>query len=305
MKIIAASVFVSAFLLATPSARPDSTEYIATNVTEKWLTLSDEQDGFTLKYPPGWNTEQNPARVSIYGPNMAPEITIVCTRESADARIAKLNRELQGALRVDSAKIKLNRLEATRAHFTRGYFDDAGNEEMEVLYVSGNGSTYEILWTLGRGKMKNSPGAEAVCHELLGTLELVKANFTDLKSFTDQRTHLTFTYPAKWRVMTGGFPQVLVDDGPETRITFTIMEYPTVEAFLRERSYQVTELSEVTPYFAQDYNCRKCKWSGYESYLIEKNGHLLIVTVDRASASERASVDALLASLTLPAAFGP
>lgn len=299
--IALAALLGSSVVLPTALLAGKPLVYVPTPASSQWLTYTSEECGFTIRYPsPAWLIGETNGRLNLRSDDSV-HMSIRCDAEPMKKAIKELKDNLQLSRWAGSDAVTVNGLPGRRMTYAQGYFDNAGVEEIESIFLQRNDHTYTISWSLGRGRDKGSREYDALCREIVGTFGFAEVKHRDRLSYTDPAYHFSLEYPSDWELHAGdATPRAVLSHGTGNRITVDVSARSKFD--IQQWQGNFTDLGERTEFFEHHLPGRHCIWFGDETYLLEKGDNVYIVQVDspRGNPPEpRKVIDEILNSLTL------
>ena len=277
-------------------------EFAATDASADWLTYTNEQYGFHIKYPPdGWNINQGDSLVSFSNESTRFQLSVWWKPDAPDVALARLHDGLMG--RGKKGVVKISGLDVKRLHHISGY-PNCGSNGFDDLFFPGSSGTYEISTATGGEKHEATLNETAllvpVSQEMLGTFgtnEIKKAAYLTYK---DPHYHFSFTYPADWNLHFDPEGAALQSHKPDSEysVRFTVMPNTTLSEHVERFGGFAPNIGEKREHFAHKILGQKYSKDDADGYYFEKNGDLYDIHIFQIK-GPRKPVDDVLDSLEL------
>lgn len=276
-------------------------EYLPAAASRDWSTYTNEESGFQVLHPPGWNVRQD-ASLNLVELSPAGLIHLTVRRFDTPKRLS-MDDVSFGFDFWHSRKgvaVVVNGIPARRMNYTVGNFD--GTWPVESFFLQRGPLTYEISWSLGRGRDAHSDAYESAFREIVGTFKFIEIKHSDYLTYTDQKYHFSFTYPADWRLNSSpghaSLRSLTIKHDSDHWIQFTVTPNTTVPDELRRFGGFAPTVGEKREYFAHKILGQKYTNNDATGYYFEKDGNLYDIHIFRI-AGPRKPLDEVLDSFAL------
>jgi len=276
--------------------------YQATNLSKSWLIYTNNDFGFYIKYPEiDWVTGSTDVHSVYFATDNSATLSVsVIDDESVDSRIAAVINLIPNCS-VEHTSVLVSGFTAKRMICEKGFFDNAGTEEITYLYIEKDGVVYEISFTLGRDENKNNSIIQSEFNEIVGTFGLNPIVKLGQLTFSNPKYSYSINYPDSWNVTDGDYLEL--DSSKGDRIDVYVTPNTTFEKYLQSqyRQSQASPISDCSgdgEYFTHKNVGQRCDWLGKEAYFFEKNGNLYSILLSNV-VSPRSIIDGILNSFTI------
>lgn len=264
-------------------------EHNPTSLSSSWPTFTDAENGFEIRYPPGWqvrrslnivNFGSDTARFSIHRIDEATRKEI----ERLDHRRDYGHQEVKiGALTGERANPPPFLLPAAGLKPWRLFGIDSahGGRDGDHLAIKRGSDTYSIGWT---AEIPRGPSGEDLrrnCEEMLATFRFIEVKHSDYHTYEDAARGLAFDYPWRWTLGTGSWSPLihLMDSRAKLMLWVDVKSGLTFDDFCRERGDQVTAVEGAKEHFLHHLAGHRFRWLRSEAYAFEKADRLYVITV--------------------------
>jgi hypothetical protein len=304
MKHVRAVAFVAVLCPAVVWAKTllaeKSRAYQPTAVSSQWPTFTSKEGGFRIQYPPDkWIVKRFKDRVDLRS-GESVRLSVLCLAGPMKPIMKEVQHDFNLSRWVSSEGVTINGLPGRRMNYFQSYFDTAGVDHIESLFVPRDDRTYMISWSLGRGADKDSKEYAAACREIVGTFGFVEVEHRDRLNYTSQAFHFSFDYRPDWELTEVSRSHVIVSPSPGSSISMDVR--PRSEFDFEEWRSHFTGMSAKAEFFEHHLPGHRCLWFGRETYILENRENFYLVEVESARglpAEPRSVVDGILDSLTL------
>ena len=277
-------------------------EFSATDASIDWLTYTNDQYGFHIKYPPdGWNINQGDSLISFREESTGLQLSIWWKPGEPDVEFARLQKELMG--RGKTGVVKISGFDVKRLHSISGY-PNCGSNGYDNLFFPGSSGSYEVCVVTGGEKHEATLNETAllvpVIQEMLGTFGTNEIKRSGYLTHSNSRYHFSFTYPADWNLNFDAEGASLRSFKPGTNywLTFNVQPKTTLSAHVERFGGFAPIIKEKREHFAHKILGHKYTDKSKEGFFFEKNGDLYGITIFRIE-GPRKPVDDILDSLEL------